>query len=133
MNTPPAPWDDQQGSGTVVVVGIIGCLATLLLGGLMLVQATVASSRAAAVADLAALAAADAARSLIPSEPCQIAEQTATRHHVRVESCQWESDDTVRVSVTNELVAGSGTLGLVATAESRAGPDRMMAGTATDE
>jgi secretion/DNA translocation related TadE-like protein len=109
---------DEQGSGTVLAVGL-GLLVILLISmAMLLAQAGVHAHRAAAAADLAALAAADAARGLSPGEPCSVAAETASRHNASLTSCVLEGDGIVeiRTRLQQETVLGA------ATGHSRAGP-----------
>ncbi len=76
------------------------------------------ASRAAAAADLAALAAADAARGITAGQPCAIAAEVARRNNARVLSCTEGSGETVQVRT--ELNVGT-VLG-AATGLARAGP-----------
>ena len=86
--------------------------------GRLLAQAGVLASRAAAAADLAALAAADAARGLAPGEPCTVAAEVAARNDARISSCSIEGGDTVQVGTELHTRSPFGT----ATGLARAGP-----------
>jgi secretion/DNA translocation related TadE-like protein len=86
----------------------------------LLSQSAVTAYRAAAAADLAALAAADAARGITAGEPCAVAEAVARRNGARMLSCSQGAGSTVLVRT--ELSAGN-SLG-VATGQARAGPPR---------
>lgn len=63
-------------------------LITLTLALLIMVQAALAAGRAGSGADLAALAAADAARGLTTGRPCDVAAAVAAENDVRLETCQ---------------------------------------------
>ena len=67
----PQPTENpEEGSGTVLAVGIIAALlilATVIIG---FAGVSMANRRAAQAADLAALAAADALRGITPGDPC---------------------------------------------------------------
>jgi secretion/DNA translocation related TadE-like protein len=110
---------DERGSATVVMLGVIASVLLLTISGLLLASAVLASHRARAAADLAALAAAGA---LIRGEPalaaCESATQVAALNHGRVQQCIAFGTE-VRLSVA--VSAGVKGLG-VATARSRAGP-----------
>ena len=119
----PAPasrrWrPSERGSGTVLALGlglvVIAAVALLLL----LAQSAVAASRAAAAADLAALAAADAARGITSGEPCAVAREVALKNDAALVACSEGTDATVQVRT--ELGAGR-FLG-AATGLARAGP-----------
>lgn len=113
------PWQSpEQGSGTVlaIVLGLPVVLAATLIA--LLSQSAVMASRAAAAADLGALAAADAARGITAGEPCHVAEEAARRNGARVLSCLESSGGTVLIRT--EL--STGTIFGTATGEARAGP-----------
>lgn len=103
----------------MVMLGVIAAVLVLTISGLLLASAVLASHRARAAADLAALAAAGV---LIRGEPasaaCESAAQVAAVNHGRVQQCI-ASGTEVRLSVA--VPAGVKGLG-VATARSRAGP-----------
>lgn len=92
----------EQGSGTVVALGVIAAL--LLLAGLvhLLSASAVAAAQSARGADLAALAGADAARGLVAEDPCSLAGEVAAANGVVLESCavggEFETEVTVEVS-----------------------------------
>lgn len=52
-----APWH-ERGSGTVLAIGLVGVLASLLVAGLLVAAVAMTGQRARTAADLAALAAA---------------------------------------------------------------------------
>lgn len=108
----------ERGSGTVLALGlglvVIMAMAFLLL----LAQSAVAASRAAAAADLAALAAADAARGITSGEPCAVAREVALKNKASMLACAEGPDATVQVRT--EFSAGP-FLGW-ATGLARAGP-----------
>ncbi len=108
----------ERGSGTVLALGlgIVVIMAAVLL--LLLAQSAVAASRAAGAADLAALAAADAARGITPGEPCTVARQVALQNNATMLACAEGPDATVQVRT--QLNAGP-MLG-TATGLARAGP-----------
>ena len=110
---------DERGSATVVMLGVIAAVVMLTISGLLLASAVLASHRARAAADLAALAAAGV---LMRGEPasaaCESAAQVAGANHGWVRQCI-ASGTEVRLSVA--VPAGVKGLG-VAMARSRAGP-----------
>jgi secretion/DNA translocation related TadE-like protein len=113
--------DDDRGSGTVVVVGV--CLAALVLLTFVgwLGSAVVARHRAAAAADLAALAAADVLVGRADGAPCDTARRIALAgDDVTLTSCRTEG----RVAVVTVAVLPSGWVASVgsAVATARAGP-----------
>jgi secretion/DNA translocation related TadE-like protein len=86
---------------------------------LLLAQSAVMASRAAAAADLAALAGADALRGVTDGEPCTVAAEVAARHAAAVLSCLEGESHTLEVRT--ELSEGT-VLGGAATGRARAGP-----------
>lgn len=87
----------ERGSGTVLAAGLGLVVVTVMAMMLLLAQAAVHASRAAAAADLAALAAADALRGITTGEPCGVAAEVAARHHATVLSCTEGPGQTVEV------------------------------------
>ena len=64
----------ERGSGTVLVLGVIGVLLALAVGVAALIQAQAAAGRARLAADLAALGGATALNSITaPDDPCAVA------------------------------------------------------------
>ena len=100
-----------------MMVTVFATLMSLLAAALILIQVQVAASRAAVAADLAALAAADAARGLMIGDPCTLAEQTVTAHGASMTSCQIDDPGVAHIHVSM-----TAPIGLDTTAESRAGP-----------
>ena len=109
----------DRGSATVVMLGVIGAVLLLTISGLVLASAVLASHRARAAADLAALA---ASGMLIRGEPasaaCAAGAQVAAVNHARLQQCIASATE-IRLSVA--VTAGVTGVG-VATARSRAGP-----------
>ncbi len=93
----------ERGAGTVLMAGMATVLLMLLAALLLIVQAAVGASRAATAADLAALAGADAARELIPGQPCRVAADVAIRHHCVLVSCIIEGADQDIVEITTSI------------------------------
>ena len=85
---------------------------------LLLAQSAVMASRAAAAADLAALAAADALRGISQGVPCTGAADVAGRHGAKITSCTDGGRDTVvvRTELLNRSIFGA------AAGHARAGP-----------
>ncbi|MDE9366946.1 pilus assembly protein TadG-related protein [Luteipulveratus sp. YIM 133132] len=106
------------GSGTVVMVGVCGVLLLVLMGGLALVSAAHASTRARTAADLAALAAADRVLNPVPGvAPCAAAGRLAVTNGGVLLECTASSTDAVVLVSVPASVPGLGD----ATARSRAG------------
>lgn len=112
------PDHPERGSGTVLAAGLALVLVMAMALMLLLAQSAVMASRAAAAADLAALAAADALRGLTSGEPCGVAAGVAARHGTTLLSCREGAGQTVEVRT--ELVAR--TIFGAATGQARAGP-----------
>ena len=108
----------ERGSGTVLAAGLalVVMMAMALL--LLLGQSAVMASRAAAAADLAALAGADALRGITDGEPCTLAAEVAARHGASVLSCSEGEGHTLEVhtELTGRTILGA------ATGHARAGP-----------
>ncbi|MFI2566942.1 Rv3654c family TadE-like protein [Cellulosimicrobium funkei] len=113
--------DVEHGAGTVLVLGVVAAVLVLALALAGLAQAQAARGAAQTGADLAALAAATAARD--GWEPCGRAREAAARNRVVVVACTEQGAGVVRVDV--ESRAGVTFLGVTlgrATAAARAGP-----------
>jgi len=92
----------DRGSGTVLVLAAVALAAALSVAGAAVGQAVVARHRAAAAADLAALAAvAGAPAGGDPS--CERAVSSATRNGGRLISCAVEADGSVSVEVAVDV------------------------------
>lgn len=117
-------WRAEPGNGTVL--GLLLVAVSLLAAGciLLLLAASHAAIRAGSAADLAALAAADAARGLRAGDPCTVAAELSTANGARLRDCRVEgSGDTVRLRVSVEVGFGFAGLRLhEASASARAGP-----------
>jgi secretion/DNA translocation related TadE-like protein len=78
----------ERGSGTVLAVGLVGVLASLLVAGLLVAAVATTGQRARTAADLAALAVAGQAVAGAASEvACATGEEVAARHGATVVSC----------------------------------------------
>ncbi|WP_159617856.1 Rv3654c family TadE-like protein [Arthrobacter zhaoguopingii] len=110
----------ERGSGTVLVAGLAAVLILLLAALVLLVQGAVGGARAAAAADLAALAGADAARGLRNGDPCDVARGTARRHRAELVDCLRSGPGGVIVTVRTSVPVP----GILppATGAARAGP-----------
>jgi secretion/DNA translocation related TadE-like protein len=103
----------------VVMLGVIFVVLTLTVSGLLLASAVLASHRARAAADLAALAAAGAVMQGEPAHvACQHAGQVAFANHATMQQCVAVG---MEVRIRTAVPAGARGLG-VATARSSAGP-----------
>ncbi|HEX6247921.1 MAG TPA: Rv3654c family TadE-like protein [Nocardioidaceae bacterium] len=94
---------DDRGSAAVIVVGLAGVLVVFALAGATVGGLLVGQRRAAAAADLAALAAAEALASPAGSSPsgspCAAAAAVAEANHADLHGCLTEGRE-VTVSVT---------------------------------
>ena len=94
----------EEGSGTVLAVGIIAALlilATVIIG---FAGVSTANRRAAQAADLAALAAADALRGITPGDPCDIAAQVARDNNANLVGCALaDRPETVDIRVSSAV------------------------------
>lgn len=106
---------DDRGAGAVLALALVMVVVTIGLSGVAVASALTARQRVVGAADLAALAAADAASGAIGGRPCQVASAVATGNRARLTAC--ESDGlVVSVTVSGEFA------GIPIAAHSRAGP-----------
>ena len=112
------PDHPERGSGTVLAAGLALVLIMAMALMLLMAQSAVMASRAAASADLAALAAADALRGITSGDPCTVAGEVAAHHAASLVSCTVGAGQTV--TVRTELKART-MLG-AASGQARAGP-----------
>lgn len=120
----------DEGSGTVLVVGLVAVALVLAAAAGTLGGAYVTRGRAQAAADLAALAAAGllappagvdvAPEAIRAADPCAVALDAAERNGARLTSCVAAADGVVAVTVTTDRTPGP--FGMAATARARAGP-----------
>ncbi|BCW68276.1 hypothetical protein NicSoilB4_30390 [Arthrobacter sp. NicSoilB4] len=108
----------ERGAGTVLALGLgmVVIAAAVLI--VLLAQSAALAFRAAAAADLAALAGADAARRITPGEPCAVAADVARRNGARILSCREGPGSTVQVRTELDIRTPLGG----ATGLARAGP-----------
>jgi secretion/DNA translocation related TadE-like protein len=106
----------EEGGASVLVLAIVGALAAVLAATLVVSGVHVGQRRAAAAADLAALAAADAAVGRVSGEPCVIGAQVAAANDAVLDQCV---ADGVRVLVGVGVALPGG---LRVTGRARAGP-----------
>ena len=107
------------GAATVLVVGVTTVCLALLAGGVELARVVVTSHRAAAVADLAALAAAQQSSAFAEDAACPAAARVAALNGASLVECVMSRDGTVTVWVS---AVCAGPWPRVAVARSRAGP-----------
>ena len=105
----------ERGSGSVLVVGILGALLGLTVLLAPVLRAHVDTRVAATAADAAALAAADTLVGIVPGDPCSNADRTARANASSLVSCAVDG-----VTVIVQVTRTSGPF--TATATARAGP-----------
>lgn len=108
----------ERGSGTVLAAGLGLVVIMALALMLLLAQSAVMASRAAAAADLAALAGADALRGLTSGDPCTVAADVAARHGAVLVTCTEGPGQTLEVRTELEVRTVLG----AASGHARAGP-----------
>lgn len=110
----------DQGSGTVLMTGVIAALLVTALAVAGLMGAQAAAGRARAAADLAALGGATALTSVrSPGDPCAVAEHVAAADGAVLRACEVSGEDvTVEVGVDVRLLG----VGRVAVGVALAGP-----------
>lgn len=116
-----SPRDDERGSVTVIAAAIVAAcvIVAVALAAIAAVQG--ARGRAQAAADLAALAAANAWVNST-GEPCAVAAVVVAGNGAELSDCSLAGSDVIvgaRVPVAGPLES----LGLVASASARAGPE----------
>lgn len=103
----------------MVMLGVIAVVLILTTSGLLLTSAVLASHRARAAADLAALAAAGVLmRGETPAAACVVAAEMASVNHAWLQYCSASGTEVRLLVAVRASVRGVG----VATARSRAGP-----------
>lgn len=108
----------EEGSGTVLALGIVAVLLIMTVTVAGLIGVVSANRRASSAADLSALAAADAYRGLAPGDPCEVAKEWAVKNGARLEACIFpDRPETVEVTVA---VPVSGPMSVLGPARARA-------------
>jgi secretion/DNA translocation related TadE-like protein len=116
--------EPERGAATVLVVAATGLVLVLLVGGLALASAVVATHRARAAADLAALAAAQALQAgADPRTACAAADRMTVKNGAHPGGCFAAVDGTVTCrATTSPTFTLPGTSPRTTTASARAGP-----------
>ena len=121
--SPASPGSADRGAALVVAVLLVPVLVAVATGGAALGAMGLLRARAAAVADVAALAAAQSV-----TDPCTAAAQAAAQNGMRLAGCMTDGADTV-LEVTApappalvRLLALLGRPEPIVTARARAGP-----------
>lgn len=108
----------EEGSGTVLALGIVAVLLIMTVTVAGLIGVVSANRRASSAADLSALAAADAYRGLASGDPCEVAKEWAVKNGARLEACIFpDRPETVEVTVA---VPVSGPMSVLGPARARA-------------
>ena len=101
--------DPDEGSGTVMVVGVLAALAVLACSALAYIAILAAGNRAQNIADLSALAGADVSATAqwesVEEKACRAANEVAQENGAMLSSCHCESVDTI---VTVRVSSGWG-------------------------
>lgn len=108
---------DDRGAGAVLAIALMMAVVVVGLAGVTLAGALSGRQHAIGAADLAALAAADAASGAIGGVPCEVAAAVARGNGTRLTNCE------AKGLVLTVTVSGS-FAGIPFTAAARAGPSR---------
>lgn len=99
----------DEGSGTIMVVGVLAVLSVLACSALVYIALLVAGNRTQNIADLSALAGADVSATAqwesVEEQACRVANEVAQENGAMLSSCHCESVDTV---VTVRVSSGWG-------------------------
>lgn len=99
----------DEGSGTIMVVGVLAVLCVLACSALAYIALLVAGNRAQNIADLSALAGADVSATAqwesVEEKACRAANEVAQENGAMLSSCHCESVDTI---VTVRVSSGWG-------------------------
>ena len=106
---------NDRGSGSILIVGIIGALALLTSVAIPSYMALATRQAIIGAADAAALAAADASTGAVPGVPCDRAREVASANGTELRACELDG------YVATVAVSGTA-LGIRVTATATAGP-----------
>lgn len=99
----------DEGSGTIMVVGVLAVLSVLACSALVYIALLAAGNRAQNIADLSALAGADVSATAqwesVEEKACRAANEVAQENGAILSSCRCESVDTI---VTVRVSSGWG-------------------------
>ena len=99
----------DEGSGTIMVVGVLAVLSVLACSALAYIALLAAGNRAQNIADLSALAGADVSATAqwesVEEKACRAANEVAQENGAMLSSCHCESADTI---VTVRVSSGWG-------------------------
>jgi secretion/DNA translocation related TadE-like protein len=116
-----AATDRERGAATVLLLAVVVVALVLATGAVALARAAHARGTAQAAADLAAIAAAEAAQRPVGGDPCGVAVEVATANGATTATCTLEPGGFVSVTTSVVVVPLAGWR-TTATAGSRAGP-----------
>ena len=92
-------WRADQGSGTVMVIGVVALAMVLACAGIVCAAFLVSLNRAQDIADLSALAGADISATAqwedVQDKACQVAQEVAESNGAQLSSCRCEGVDTI--------------------------------------
>ena len=108
---------DDRGSGSVLALAVVAMLAVLALAAVGVGAALAQRQRVIAAADAGALAAADTALGIHPGIPCDEAARVVEAHGATLAACEVDG-------VVATVTASAPVVGVLVTAEARAGPPR---------
>ena len=106
---------DDRGSGAVLALSMVAAVVTLGLAAVTLAAALTTRQRVVGAADLAALAAADAASGIIPGSSCELAARVADAAGARLTGCSLDG-------LVARVTLSGGFAGIPIEARSAAGP-----------
>lgn len=109
----------ERGSAGVVLIAVVAATVLFSTAWLGLCGLFATHQRVAAVADAAALAAADAASGFATGDPCALAAEVAATMAATIDSCTVSGSE-------SDIAASVGYHGLRVTATARAGPPRAV-------
>lgn len=92
-------WSADQGSGTLMVIGVVALAMVLACAGIVCAVFLVSLNRAQDIADLSALAGADISATAqwedVEDKACQVAQEVAESNGAQLSSCRCEGVDTI--------------------------------------
>ena len=92
-------WSADQGSGTLMVIGVVALAMVLACAGIVCAAFLVSLNRAQDIADMSALAGADiyatARLADVQDKACQVAQEVAESNGAQLSSCRCEGVDTI--------------------------------------
>lgn len=111
----------ERGSATVMLLAVVAVALALALAAVALARVAHARGTAQAAADLAAIAAAEAAQRPLGGDPCAVAARVVAANGADLTGCTLEPGGFVTVSTAVVVAAPAGWQGTTS-ASARAGP-----------